>query len=137
MPAESEKRHRLDHWLKLCCIYKQRSDATDACSGGRVKVNGQRAKPSVEVKENDVIEIGGTHPRKLVVLGLPTSSIAKEVARTMYRDETPPPETKAKPEDDWFAAAMSKAPQRERGAGRPTKRDRRHIERDSGTRRER
>jgi ribosome-associated heat shock protein Hsp15 len=136
MAEAPEKKHRLDHWLKLCCIYKQRSDATDACSGGRVKLNGQRAKPATEIKENDVIEISGNHPRKLVVLGLPTSSIAKEIARTMYRDETPPPETKAKPEDDWFQAAMAKAPQRERGAGRPTKRDRRDIER-GGTRRER
>ncbi len=125
-PNETEKRHRIDHWLKLCCVYKQRSDATDACDSGHVKINGQRAKPSREVKLDDVIEITGTHGRKLVVQGLPVGSIDKETARLMYRDETPPPPPRDG--DDWLKAALSKAPQRERGAGRPTKRDRRQTD---------
>lgn len=114
------ERHRLDHWLKLVCVYKQRSEATDACNGGHVRLNGKRAKAASLVRENDIIEISHGRDRKLVVLGLPDHSISKELARTMYRDESPPPE----PQRDWIDAL---APRRERGAGRPTKRDRRLI----------
>ena len=119
------KHHRLDHWLKLCCLYKHRSEATRACSSGHVKLNGQRAKPASAIEINDVVEITGARDRKLVVLGLPSGSISKETARTMYRDETPPP---PRDETPWSAAARSQAPQREHGAGRPTKRERRTLE---------
>ena len=115
------ERHRIDHWLKLVCLYKHRAEATDACNGGHVKLNGNRAKASSLVRENDVVEIGGEHPKKVVVLGLPTGSIAKEIARTMYRDETPPPP----PKEDWIDKIAAR---RDRGAGRPTKKDRRQIE---------
>ena len=36
------ERHRIDHWLKLCCVYKQRNEATKACDSGHVKINGTR-----------------------------------------------------------------------------------------------
>jgi len=113
-------RHRLDVWLKLVCVFKQRSDAAEACRSGHVRLNGNRAKPSSEPKENDVVEITGERYRKLVVIGLPEHSISKEVARSMYRDESPPP-----PPRDPFAPTL----ERERGAGRPTKKDRRDLER--------
>jgi len=114
------EKHRIDHWLKLCCVYKHRAEATDACTGGHVKLNGKRVKPSAPVRENDVVEISGEHARKLVVIGLPAGSISKEIARTMYRDETPPP-----PPKDWVDTIAAR---RDRGAGRPTKRDRRDID---------
>lgn len=112
------ERHRIDHWLKLVCLFKHRTEATEACRGGHVKINGQRVKPASPVREGDVIEfLLGTHYRRVVVTGLPESNISKETARTMYIDETP------KQEVDVTRAAL-----RERGSGRPTKRDRRELE---------
>ncbi|MHB0968414.1 MAG: RNA-binding S4 domain-containing protein [Thermoanaerobaculia bacterium] len=111
---------RIDLWLKLVCLVKHRSDATEACRGGHVKINGNRAKPASTVRIDDVIEITEPHYRKVVVLGIPERSIAKPIARTMYRDETPPP-----PKDALPAYGIG---ERDRGAGRPTKRERREIE---------
>lgn len=114
------ERHRIDLWLKLVCLVKHRADATDACKGGKVKINGLRVKPSAVVKENDVVEFydGADHYRRVVVQSLPAGNVSKEDARTMYLDETPERTTAEK-------VAMA----RERGAGRPTKKDRRDIER--------
>lgn len=114
------ERHRLDLWLKLICAFKHRADATEACRGGHVKVNGARVKPAAMVREGDVVEItDDDFYRKLVVIGLPERSISKEVARTMYRDETP---EKPKPPVETGIG------ERDRGAGRPTKRERRELD---------
>jgi ribosome-associated heat shock protein Hsp15 len=115
-----EERHRIDMWLKLVCLFKQRDDAAEACRGGKVKINGARVKPAAPVREGDVVEFyAGEHFRRVVVKELPLRSVAKEAARAMYADETP-----AAP------ASVEKAVKvfRERGAGRPTKKERRDIE---------
>ena len=123
---EKNDRHRIDMWLKLVCIYKHRSEATDACNGGHIKLNGRSVKASAALKENDVVQIvRGERERKFVVLAFPSGSVSKEQARTYYRDESPAPPAK----DDWMAR-MPAAPQRDKGAGRPTKRDRRQLERE-------
>jgi len=112
-------RHRIDTWLKLVCLFKHRSEATEACKGGHVKVNGQRVKPAVPIREGDVVEFYlGNHYRKVVVQALPETNVSKEIARTLYRDETPVREK----------AAVELGVFRERGTGRPTKKDRRDIE---------
>jgi ribosome-associated heat shock protein Hsp15 len=114
-------RHRIDLWLKLVCLVKHRSDAAEACRGGHVKVNGQRVKPASVIREGDLVELTlGEHYRKVVVRGLPEANVSKEVARTMYDDQTPPRERKPRE-----IAAV----QREKGSGRPTKRERREIDR--------
>jgi ribosome-associated heat shock protein Hsp15 len=114
-----DERHRIDVWLKLVCLFKHRTDATEACRGGHVKLNGQRVKPAAPVKEGDVVEFyQGERPRRLIVTALPTASISKETARTMYLDESPAYE-RPDPVTTIF---------RDRGAGRPTKRERRDIE---------
>jgi ribosome-associated heat shock protein Hsp15 len=111
--------HRIDLWLKLVCLFKHRTDATEACKGGHVKVNGTRVKPASGVKEGDMVELfAGERYRRVVVKELPTGNVSKETARTMYVDETPVREKLVIP-----AGAF-----RDRGAGRPTKRDRRDIE---------
>jgi ribosome-associated heat shock protein Hsp15 len=126
------ERHRIDHWLKLCCVYKQRAEATKACESGHVRLNGSRAKPSAALRENDVIEIKGSErERKLVVLEFPSGSISKEQACTMYRDESPEPAPRNS-EESWMQAALRAAPKRDRGTGRPTKRDRRVSEKFRG-----
>jgi ribosome-associated heat shock protein Hsp15 len=93
---------RIDLWLKLVCLFKHRSDATDACKGGLVKLNGNRIKPSASVKPGDTVELTGEHYRKVVVLELPKGNVSKEVDLSIA--------------------------ERDRGTGRPTKRDRREIE---------
>ena len=109
---------RLDLWLKYACIFKQRSAAVKACDGGHVHVNGQRAKPATPLKVGDRLEITGDHGRILVVLEVVDRNVSKDVARTMYRDETP-----EKPKADFQMPLQ----ERDRGAGRPTKKERREI----------
>lgn len=114
-------RHRIDVWLKLVCLFKHRSEATEACKGGKVKINERSVKPSAVVRPGDTIEIhSGEHYRKVVVLELPEGNVSKEIARMMYRDETP-----VRPKPVKTAAPAV----REKGAGRPTKRERREIDR--------
>ena len=114
------ERHRIDNWLKHVCLFKHRTDATEACKGGVVKINGNRVKPAAVVKEGDVVEwTGGERQRKVVVISLPPNNVSKEIARTMYRDESPEP----------VKEPFSRIGERERGAGRPTKKDRRELER--------
>jgi ribosome-associated heat shock protein Hsp15 len=111
------QRHRIDTWLKHVCLFKHRVDATEACRGGHVKVNGQRVKPASPVRESDVIEFyAGETFRRVIVSSIPDRQQPKEIARTMYVDETPVVE---KPDLPMF---------RDRGTGRPTKRERREME---------
>jgi ribosome-associated heat shock protein Hsp15 len=110
---------RLDLWLKLVCLYKHRSDATEAARGGHVKLNGNRAKPAANVKIGDTVEITAPNHRIVVVLAIPQGNVSKTVARTMYRDETP-----EKPKLDFIDLVFA---ERDRGTGRPSKRDRREI----------
>jgi len=113
-----DERHRIDAWLKLVCLIKHRSEAAEACRGGHVKINGQRVKPAAVVRQGDVVEfLQGTHDRKGVVSEGPEKPVAKAAARTMYIDQTPKQEV-----------ATPGAAFRQRGAGRPTKRDRRELD---------
>jgi len=117
-PQATSERHRIDLWLKLVCLFKHRGDATEACKGGHVKVNGQRVKAAAVVREGDVVELfAGLDYRRVVVKELPETNVSKERARTMYIDETPVREKVPMP-----------VVSRERGAGRPTKKERRDIE---------
>ncbi len=114
------ERHRIDTWLKLVCLFKHRGDATEACKGGKVKVNGHSVKPAAPVREGDIVEFySGERYRRVAVRAVPETNVSKEVARTMYTDETP---ERPRPE-----ARVGVT--RERGAGRPTKRERRDLDR--------
>ncbi|MBV8516036.1 MAG: RNA-binding S4 domain-containing protein [Acidobacteria bacterium] len=113
------ERHRIDLWLKLVCLFKHRADATEACKGGLVKINGERCKPAATVKEGDVVEFySGDRFRRVVVQAMPAGNVSKETARTMYLDQSP-----EQPKLDPLTSIL-----RERGAGRPTKRDRRELD---------
>ncbi len=112
------ERHRIDVWLKLVCLIKHRGEAAEACRGGHVKINGQRVKPAAAIHEGDIVEfLQGSHYRRVVVQGLPERPISKELARTMYLDQTPKQEVE-----------LPTRIFRERGSGRPTKRERRHLD---------
>lgn len=86
-------RVRLDVWLDVTCLFKTRSEAQRACTGGKVDVNGQRAKPHRDLRVGDKLTISRPLGRKQEVLvkGLAEHHVAKAAARELYEDVTPPP----------------------------------------------
>jgi ribosome-associated heat shock protein Hsp15 len=111
---------RVDRWVWAIRLYRTRADATDACRGGHVKINGATAKPAAAVRVGDRIT-ARVHAveRDVEVVEVIDKRVGAPVAAACYVDHTPPP-----PETDRFRVAR-----RERGAGRPTKRERRVMDR--------
>ena len=91
--ARSGERIRLDVWLDVACVCKTRSAARQACLGGKITVNGARAKPHREIGAGDRIEITGGHGRRreIVVRTVEARHVPKADARVLYEDVTPPP----------------------------------------------
>jgi ribosome-associated heat shock protein Hsp15 len=120
---------RLDKWLQVARIFKSRSQATRACQLGRVLVNGQSAKPHRSLALGDRLEVEkGDWTRILVVLVLHDKQLPKAQAAELYEDHSPPP-----PAPDPLARLLRRPPvRREKGAGRPTKRHRRELDRLRG-----
>jgi ribosome-associated heat shock protein Hsp15 len=118
---------RVDQWLWSVRLTKTRSDAAAACRGGHVKVNGKAAKPATPVKVGDRVE-ARLHDRERIVevATLIAKRVGAAVAVDCFVDHSPPP-----PERDLDVQVF----QRDRGAGRPTKRDRRELDRLRGRRR--
>jgi ribosome-associated heat shock protein Hsp15 len=118
------QRIRIDKWLWSVRIYKTRSKATDACRSGRVKIGDQVVKPSHEVKEEDVIKINLQSFTKTVkVKALLKNRVSASLAADYVEDLTPQEEyDKLKNRQD------TKQEFRPRGIGRPTKKERRLIE---------
>ncbi len=116
---------RLDKWLWAVRIFKTRSLASDACRGGKIKINGENAKPSREIKAGEIIEVQLTGIKKtLEVLQPAKNRVAAKLVNELVKDLTPPEEY----ERLEFMHQM-KTEQRDRGTGRPTKKDRRDISR--------
>ncbi|MFA5416845.1 MAG: RNA-binding S4 domain-containing protein [Bacteroidales bacterium] len=114
---------RIDKWLWAVRLYKTRSQASDACSGGKVKINGQNAKPSREVKVGEIIEVQQPGIKKTVEVLQPAKNrVAAKLVPELMKDLTAPEEY----ERLEFMHEM-KTEQRDRGTGRPTKKDRREI----------
>jgi len=115
---------RVDQWLWAVRMTKTRSDAAAACRGGHVKVNGKAAKPATSVKVGDRVT-AHLHDRERVleVTALLVKRVGAAVAVECYVDHSPPP-----PEREHAVPVF----ERERGAGRPTKRDRRQLDRLRG-----
>ena len=86
-------RLRLDIWLDVACICKTRSAAQRACRGGKISVNGTRAKPHSQIGKGDQIAITSPSGRKrqLIVTTLMEQHTSKSDARASYDDITPPP----------------------------------------------
>ena len=122
--AGAGTRVRVDAWTWAVRVYPTRSVAAAACRGGHVRVNDARVKPAHTVKIGDTVRAltpGGE--RVLVVTGLLAKRVSATVAAAYYEDHSPPPP----PREERPAPVL-----RERGAGRPTKRDRRRIEKLRG-----
>ena len=117
---------RLDKWLHVACVFKTRSQATRAVDLNRVRVNGQSVKPHRNLVLGDRIEVVlGEWTRVLIVKELRDKPVSKEEARTLYEDQSPP-----RPESDPFQRLLRRPPVlRDRGTGRPTKKERRDMER--------
>lgn len=114
----------MDQWLWSVRVTKTRSAAAEACRGGHVKVNGKTAKPSTAVKVGDRIDaLVNRRQRVLDVERLIVKRVGAPVAATCYVDHSPPP-----PERDELPPVFARDP----GAGRPTKRDRRQLDRLRG-----
>jgi ribosome-associated heat shock protein Hsp15 len=121
-PAESV---RLDKWLWAARVFKTRSLAADACDGGKVDVNAQAAKPAKPVRAGDVVRVTlpqGRH-RTLKVALLGERRGPPSAARALFQDLTPPEPPRTR---------LASPPRRLPGAGRPTKRERREIDRLRG-----
>ena len=109
---------RVDIWLWAVRIYKSRSAATAGCRGGHVKVNRGAAKASTQVKVGDRVEAYVERQRILEVAAIIEKRVGAPVAATCFVDHSPP--------------APKRQPRvavRERGTGRPTKRERRELDR--------
>ncbi len=117
---------RLDKWLQVARAFKTRSQATRACALGRVRVNGFVAKPHKDLALEDRVEIdkGRGWVRVLIVKELRDKTLPKAEAARVFEDLSPPP-----PKLEPLELLMRRTPaRRDRGAGRPTKRDRRRLE---------
>ena len=120
---------RLDAWLDVACLFKTRSQAQNACRGGKVEVNGNRAKPHRSVAPGDriLITMPGGLRRDIEVLELESVHVPKSRARELYEDHTPPP---TEEEKELRRQLRLSAPRpRPRGAGAPKKRERRQLRR--------
>ena len=118
---------RVDKWLWAVRLYKTRASANDACSSGRVRINGTPAKPAQRIKVGDVlVSRRSGFSRTYRVVKVIEKRVGAPVAVECYIDETPE-EDKPKPRsmDQRIDAAWA---ERSSGAGRPTKRNRRQME---------
>lgn len=112
---------RIDSWLWAIRIYKTRSAATTACRAGHVRLNGEKVKAAQAVRIGDELRIRiAGFDRILIVRQLLVKRVGAPIAALAYEDRTPEREPQA-------ALGL-----RDRGAGRPTKRERREIDRLRG-----
>ncbi|MFI0737549.1 RNA-binding S4 domain-containing protein [Streptomyces sp. NPDC021100] len=120
MVAGDEGPVRVDSWIWSVRLTKTRSLAATACRAGHVKINGERAKPAQPLKTGDEVRLFHAGRERIVVVSrLVRKRVGAPVAVECYVDNSPP----APPRE--VIAAMGV---RDRGAGRPTKRERREME---------
>lgn len=115
---------RIDKYLWAIRVFKTRSEATDACNGGKVKIEGVNAKPSKNVKPGDVISVRkGVVNYEFRVLQPLEKRVGAKLVPDYAENLTPQEEIDKMraPVETFFVA-------RDRGTGRPTKKDRREIE---------
>ncbi|HEY7485298.1 MAG TPA: S4 domain-containing protein [Streptosporangiaceae bacterium] len=118
--AEGQASTRVDRWIWSVRLAKTRSGAADACKAGHVKVNGRSVKPAQPIRAGDEVRIRHDGRERVVVVSRVISKrVGAPVAVECYVDKSPPPP----PRDEVVRVAV-----RDRGAGRPTKRERRSID---------
>ncbi|MBC2867848.1 RNA-binding S4 domain-containing protein [Streptomyces mexicanus] len=122
-PANGET-VRIDSWIWAVRLVKTRSVGATACRGGHVRVNGERVKPAHAVRVGDEVRLRHEGRERIVVVKrLIRKRVGAPVAAQCYIDNSPPPPPRE---------AVAPVGVRDRGTGRPTKRDRRELERLRG-----
>lgn len=115
---------RVDAWLWAVRVYKTRSAATTACRAGHVRVNGERAKAAQPVKPGDELRVRIAGFDRILIVKQPISKrVGAALVAESVEDRTPAPPPRE---------LAGFVPIRDRGAGRPTKRDRRELDRLRG-----
>lgn len=116
--------HRADKWLWEVRLYKTRSQATEACRAGKVKINGESIKPARELRQGDILHISLNPLRKTVeVLQFPTARLGAKWVGSYCADHTP-----AEEYERVKLIADTQREYRPQGLGRPTKKSRRVID---------
>jgi ribosome-associated heat shock protein Hsp15 len=122
--AADDESVRADLWIWSVRLVKTRSLATAACRGGHVRVNDDRVKPATSVRPGDEVRVRHEgRERVVIVRRIVRKRVGAAVAAECYEDHSPPPPPRE---------ALIPIGLRQRGAGRPTKRDRRELERLRG-----
>jgi ribosome-associated heat shock protein Hsp15 len=119
-----EENHRIDKWLWSVRLFKTRSEASAACRGGKIKLNGDAIKASRLLKTGDQISFrSGTIVKSFRVIDFPKSRVGAKLVMQYSEDLTPPEEyEKLKVEREY------ERPFFYTGKGRPTKKDRRRLD---------
>jgi ribosome-associated heat shock protein Hsp15 len=119
---------RIDKWLWAVRICKTRSEAADLCRSGKVTVNNLAAKPSRDVKPGQQVTLRRDGiDWQYKVINCIEKRVGSKVAVTCYENLTPEETLRA-----YQAVKSSRTPSRPRGEGRPTKKDRRSLEKLRG-----
>ena len=117
---------RIDVWLWAVRIFKTRSQAAEAVRAGHVKIDGKAVKPAAQVVPGETVRVWKDHRELILEVAATVSKrVGAPVARSCYIDHSPPP-----PPRELFVAP----PVRDRGTGRPTKKERRETDRLLGRR---
>ncbi|MFG1790662.1 RNA-binding S4 domain-containing protein [Nocardia sp. NPDC049149] len=112
---------RVDSWTWAVRLFKTRSAAAEACRGGHVRVNGAAAKPAQPVKPGDEVRIRLAGVERIVIVErIVTKRVGAPIAAQCLIDRSPPPPSRE---------VLATMPRRDRGSGRPTKRERRETDR--------
>lgn len=121
---------RIDKWLWVARLFKTRREAAGACQAGKVKLNGRSVKPGRAVKIGDELQITRKlYKQQIRISELRERRVSPSIAATLYEDLTPREEI----EQAHLQRSMESAFVRERHkAGRPTKRDRRALQKLKG-----
>lgn len=121
--TESGHTQRIDLWLWAVRMYRTRSAATTACRGGHVQVDGERVKAAAKLRMGQEVRVRRPgYDQILVVTGFLDTRGGAPLARQCYEDRTP----------ERPAALSAPVPRRDKGLGRPTKKDRRDMEKFRG-----
>jgi ribosome-associated heat shock protein Hsp15 len=113
---------RVDRWLSAARVYPSRTQATQACVGGKVRVNDDSVKPHYALRVGERVTAQTERGlRILEVLKLAEKRLSPALAKALFEDHSPPPPPRP-----------TRMPRRDQGAGRPTKRERRDLERFRG-----
>jgi ribosome-associated heat shock protein Hsp15 len=119
---------RIDKWLWAVRLFKTRALAADACKAGSVDIGGHAVKPARDIREGETVLVKqGLILRTLRVTGIPKSRVGAKLVATYCEDLTPPSEFE-KVKEQRVQQILARA----KGSGRPTKRERRALDRVFG-----